>query len=437
MTEPAIHLGTCSWKFPGWRGLVYSDAAKPNYLQEYARHFDCVEIDQWFYSLFADEVVLPQPKVVAEYAASVPENFRFAVKLPNALTLTHFREKDKPDLLLPNPHFLSPELLQAFLDSIQPLKPNLGPLMFQFGYLNQNMMPSQAAFQEKLEGLVRRLPGGYTWCMETRNPDYLNADYFRFLRERGLVHVWQQGYFMPPVFDLYAKFADQLTDETIVRFHGPDPEAMEARAGKDWSRIIEPRDAELDALAGMLKNMVLRKRKGWVFVNNHYEGCAPRTLEKIKVRMGLAVPKPADPFSCRPIQHGSPEYAAAVALRDDVLRKPLGLLFSDEQLHNESRDHHLACFLEGRLVGCLVLTPESEGAMRMRQVAVAPDCRNRGIGRALVLFAELYATRLGCRELTAHARETALGFYMKLGYSRVGNRYMEVGLPHIGIRKAL
>jgi uncharacterized protein YecE (DUF72 family) len=44
-----IHLGSCSWKYPSWRGLVYSEKPE-NYLYEYSRRYDCVEIDQWFYS---------------------------------------------------------------------------------------------------------------------------------------------------------------------------------------------------------------------------------------------------------------------------------------------------------------------------------------------------------------------------------------------------
>ncbi len=48
MTD-GIHIGTCSWKYPSWRGLVYSETAGPgDYLREYAQHFDCVEVDQWF-----------------------------------------------------------------------------------------------------------------------------------------------------------------------------------------------------------------------------------------------------------------------------------------------------------------------------------------------------------------------------------------------------
>lgn len=49
-----LHIGTCSWKYASWRGLVYSDAPHPNYLAEYARHYDTVEVDQWFWSLFGN-----------------------------------------------------------------------------------------------------------------------------------------------------------------------------------------------------------------------------------------------------------------------------------------------------------------------------------------------------------------------------------------------
>ena len=65
-----LHLGTCSWKYESWRGLVYSDAPHPDYLAEYSRKFDCVEIDQWFWNLFGvNKVVLPHPKTVSEYAS--------------------------------------------------------------------------------------------------------------------------------------------------------------------------------------------------------------------------------------------------------------------------------------------------------------------------------------------------------------------------------
>jgi uncharacterized protein YecE (DUF72 family) len=281
-----IRWGTCSWKYDAWRGLVYTAAPEIDYLAEYARKYDCVEVDQWFWSLFAaDKVALPKRQVVNEYAASVPSHFRFGIKMPNALTLTHFRPATKADPLVANPHFLSKDILAAFLDALAPLQAHLGPMMFQFEYLNRKKMPSQAEFVARLGAFADRLPKGVDWCIETRNPNYLNAEYFRCLREHGLGHVFLQGYYMPPIFETYRQFADALPDTVVIRLHGPDREGMEARTGSDWSRIVEPRDADLDAIADMMRDLRVRRRNVWVFANNHFEGSAPLTLQRLAERM--------------------------------------------------------------------------------------------------------------------------------------------------------
>jgi uncharacterized protein YecE (DUF72 family) len=187
--------------------------------------------------------------------------------------------------VVPNPHFLSLDVLKAFLVRLAPMRDKLGPLMFQFGYLNKKMMPSQQEYLENLGAFVDNLPAGFTWAVETRNPNYLNDTHFAFLREHGLAHVFLQGYYMPPIFALYDKYADQLMDNVVIRLHGPDREGMEEKTGKDWSKIIEARDAELDALAGMLRDLKVRRRSVSVFVNNHFEGCAPLTIERIMGRL--------------------------------------------------------------------------------------------------------------------------------------------------------
>jgi len=64
-TKDCLRIGTCSWKYESWQGVVYSQKKGINYLQEYSRYFSTVEIDQWFWSLFKENtVVLPKPEVV-------------------------------------------------------------------------------------------------------------------------------------------------------------------------------------------------------------------------------------------------------------------------------------------------------------------------------------------------------------------------------------
>lgn len=139
-----------------------------------------------------------------------------------------------------------------------------------------------------------------------------------------------------------------------------------------------------------------------------------------------------------PIDFATPEYDEAVALRYQVLRKPLGLEYLPEQLAMEWSDTHLAAFdTAGRIVGILILSPGKEQSVKMRQVAVAPELQGRGVGRALVAQSEDTARSMGYRKMTLHAREVAVPFYLQLGYQKVGNQFEEVGIPHFKMEKEL
>jgi len=278
-----LRLGTCSWKYDSWKGLIYPDRPGINHLKEYAAHYDTVEIDQWFWSLHGPgKVSLPRPDIVKAYADSVPEDFIFSVKVPNSITLTHFYRKNKAEPLKPNPHFLSPSLMGDFLENLAPMAERLGPLMLQFEYLNKQKMASQDEFLLKLGDFISACPEGFTYCVETRNPGYLNKPYFDFLARSGMGHVFIQGYYMPSIFDTYREMGPLLGDLTVIRLHGPDRKGIEARTGSTWNRIIEPKDDELAELKTMLEDLLARGVSAYLNVNNHYEGSAPLTIERIR-----------------------------------------------------------------------------------------------------------------------------------------------------------
>lgn len=215
-----LRIGTCSWKYDSWRGLIYSSKPDINTLQEYAQHYDTVEVDQWFWSLHGlNRVSLPRPEVVHDYVHSVPEDFMFSIKIPNSITLTHFYRKAKNDMLIANPYFFSVELFQRFLDSVQPLREHLGPLMFQFEYLNKEKMRSQAEFQERFGAFIQTCPDGYTYAIEIRNPNYLNETYFQFLSQNSLQHVFIHGYYMPPIYRIYEKYGSVIREGKVIRLH--------------------------------------------------------------------------------------------------------------------------------------------------------------------------------------------------------------------------
>lgn len=276
-----LRIGTCSWKYDSWKGLVYSEGVK-NFLEEYSRKYKTVEVDQWFWSLHGkDKITLPREKDVKEYAASVPEDFKFSVKIPNSITLTHFYSRGGAPLV-ENPHFLSPDLMQSFLDSLKPMYPNLGPLMFQFEYLNKQKMASQGELHSRLEVFFEMLPDGFEYALELRNPNYLNKAFFTLLKKHNITPVLIHGYYLPPVFETIKKFDTTGNGKLILRLHGPDREGIEELSKNQWNRLLLPKDEDLQRVIDTVKVLLSQEVDIYLNVNNHYEGSAPMTIERIE-----------------------------------------------------------------------------------------------------------------------------------------------------------
>ena len=283
-----LRIGTCSWKYESWKGIVYSEDDSTNYLEEYSQHYNTVEVDQWFWSLFSStKVALPQKSVVLEYKKSVPKDFKFTIKVPNAITLTHFYNKNKSEELIKNPHFLSNALFTEFLDSIEPIKDQVGCLMFQFEYLNKQKMASLSHFMELFQTFYSNLPKGIPEIgIEIRNPNYLIKKYFEFLNSLSIYHVFLQGYYMPSIIELYKNFNAFIKDMTVIRLHGADRQGIEKLSGSNWNKIYIDRKAELKQVASLVNELVSKKVDVYLNINNHYEGSAPLTIERIKKFLG-------------------------------------------------------------------------------------------------------------------------------------------------------
>ena len=140
----------------------------------------------------------------------------------------------------------------------------------------------------------------------------------------------------------------------------------------------------------------------------------------------------------REISFNSPEQKESINLRYRVLRQPLALQFTDEDLEKEFADFHIAAFLNQQVIGILLLLPINNSlVIKMRQVAVNFDFQNKGIGKSMVQFAEDFAKDKGFESMKLHARETAVPFYLSLGYSIIGETFMEVGIPHKAMFKEI
>ncbi len=279
-----VRIGTCSWKYPSWKGLVYSEKPE-NFLQEYAQKYSTVEIDQWFWSLFPNgDPKLPEPAVVEEYRNSVAENFRFTVKAPNSVTLTHIHGKSKIPTHSANRFFLSAELTAEFLERLAPLGKTLGPVIFQFEYLNQRKMESRQEFESQITKFRKSLPDHHQYAIEVRNGDYLNEHFLNCLLDQGWELVLLQGYWMPSVVDVWAKLERQIRKfrTVIFRLHGTGREEIEKETGNAWNRIVNSREKELSDIAAIVNDLTGSKNEIYVNINNHYEGSAPLTIERFQ-----------------------------------------------------------------------------------------------------------------------------------------------------------
>jgi len=269
------------------KGLIYRESVRytaSDYLVEYARHLNSVEVDQWFWSLFPAGVKLPDPRVAKTYAESVPGDFLLTVEAPNAITLTHHYAKQAKGHAnfanKPNPDFLSLDLLNRFLETLSPMGKKLGPIMFQFEYLNKNKMPSLKVFLDRLHEFFVKAPKEFSYAIETRNPNYLSDAFFDFLREHKLGYVFLEGYYMPHIAEVFSKHDTTTHAGTIVRLHGPDRQAIEEATDSAWDGIVEPRPESIQAAVNIVRANLRLGHKTFVNINNHLEGCAPLTAKR-------------------------------------------------------------------------------------------------------------------------------------------------------------
>jgi predicted GNAT family N-acyltransferase len=142
-------------------------------------------------------------------------------------------------------------------------------------------------------------------------------------------------------------------------------------------------------------------------------------------------------MALKEIEHGSKEYRQMVQLRYEILRKPLGLDFTEEELSKEKNDILIGVIDDDKMLACCMLTKTKSDTVRLRQMAVHKNLQGKGIGASLMNFAENLARDRGYKNLVMHARKVAVGFYEKQGYKITGDEFIEVSIPHYLMQKKL
>ena len=136
-------------------------------------------------------------------------------------------------------------------------------------------------------------------------------------------------------------------------------------------------------------------------------------------------------------EFGAKSYGEMLTLRKRILRDPLGLEWTEEEESWEPRERHFAMQVDNETVACVVIRPLGQGVVKLRQMAVEPARQGTGIGRGLLEGVEKILITDEVDRIELNARDTAVGFYEKLGFRKVGEEFVEVTIPHWKMVKTL
>ena len=135
--------------------------------------------------------------------------------------------------------------------------------------------------------------------------------------------------------------------------------------------------------------------------------------------------------------YGSNLHRQSLALREAILRRPLGLALTDEERADDAHRQHFCAVSGGAVLGSVSLKRLDGETVQLRQMAIAEDRRREGIGALLLAHAEGWARDQGYRLIVLNARLGAEGFYAKFGYLAQGEPFDENTVPHIRMTKRL
>ncbi len=294
-------IGTATWNYPGWRGIVYPASAPESMssaerLALYAQsgRFDTVEADFTFY----------RPQNAPEwrrYAAALPPKFPVVSKVWEEITCERFpqieRQGDRGGKF--NPHFLDAEAFKTFVlgPAEEGFADHLGPFVFEFRRDRRPTPEGKKKFRHDLDRFLAALPRGHRYAVEIRTREYFDAEHVAMLQFHSVAHVLNWWTAMPPISDQIAvegvAEADFLISRILVAPGRDYADAVRMFTPYDRIREAQPRMRE-DA-AAVARIAEEKKKEFFLIVNNRAEGSAPYTINAIRRMLGQDPPPLPEP----------------------------------------------------------------------------------------------------------------------------------------------
>lgn len=290
-TLPAqLRMGTSSWNYPGWTGLVwdreYPEAKLSKQgLPAYAKHplFRTVSLDRAFYRPLSVEQY-------AAYAAQVPDDFRFVVKAPSLVADAVVRSESGRGMQA-NSLFLDPEMaLRTFAQpALEGLRHRIGALVFQLSPLPAPMLADLPELIRRIGTMLGALPllrptaPDGVIAVEVRDAALLTPAFAQMLRGQGATYCLGLHAKMPPIEQqlpmLRALWPGPLVCRwNLHRRHGAYGYEEAKRLYGAFDRIVDPDPETRAALAKVIAATTAAGHPAYVTLGNKAEGSAPLSV---------------------------------------------------------------------------------------------------------------------------------------------------------------
>jgi uncharacterized protein YecE (DUF72 family) len=254
-----ILVGACGWSYKDWADVFYpKKMTAGQYLSHYSEHFRVVEVDSTFYHA-------PSRKIVEGWRDKTPAGFGFSLKVPQAIT----HEKILVDCQ---------SEVEGFLDAARLLGDKLLCCVLQFGYFNRSKFASGEEFTSRLLPFLDRWPKDVAVAVEIRNKTWISAAFLESLRERNVSFVLTDQAWMPPPLGLAQKLNVVTGPLGYFRLLGDRNEVDKLTDTLD--HVVIDRSEQIRQDAQVIR-LLQKTVPVLVFVNNHFAGYAPQTIQEL------------------------------------------------------------------------------------------------------------------------------------------------------------
>ncbi|MFH0944976.1 MAG: DUF72 domain-containing protein [Planctomycetota bacterium] len=279
-----LRLGTSSWSFPGWKGLVYRKKVSAKRLSKeglsaYASHplFRTVGLDRTHYAPMSAEEF-------RAHADQVPDDFRFLVKAHEACTLLRFPQHPRYGRLKgkENDRFLDPEY--ALREVVQPVLSGLGekagPILFQVAPQSFEPIGGNGAFIERLHEFLGSLPQGPLYAVEIRNRELLRESYAAALKDRDAVHCLNALERMPSLDEQWHLARVGQARAMVIRWmvHPTLDYDQAKQRYEPFDRLVDEDPRTRATISELVLGAAEAGQPIYVIVNNKAEGSSPLSI---------------------------------------------------------------------------------------------------------------------------------------------------------------